>query len=195
MVLKVFSFVRLKKRGNIVLMIRIRRASQSEINVVKNFIKDIGFDVRKTPVLWKKLYVLDIAEAKYYDMFEIPVEYPKELHLSNRNVYSGGLYLGLIYRTREGLGFKPGLPLARRLSRLCKIYDKRCYVVNEEGEKRFLYGKPVPREMILNVGNRPLGIVINILGESLGWGRIEVRGGALRLTPIMDLGWYLRRGG
>ncbi len=176
-------------------MARIRAASRNEIDTLKNFIESIGFDVRKTPISWERLYVLDIEEAKYYDMFEIPFECFEKSYLCKGSVYSAGLYLGLIYRTPKGLGFKPGLPLAKRLSKVCKICNRKCHVVNERGEKRFLYGKPVPKEMILNVGSRPLGIVINILGEPLGWGRIEAGGGALRLTPIMDLGWYLRRGG
>ncbi len=186
-------YAKLRKKRNDILVIELKRASKKEINVLKVFLREAGFITKKVPISWKDLYILKLKDAKYHDVFEISFANFEHSNTIN-NIYAGGLYLGLIYKTSHKVKFKPGLPLARRLSKLCKT-EIRCHVVNEKGEKRFLYGRTVPTRMILNIGSKPMSIVINILGEPLGWGRVELRGRTRRLVPLIDLGWYLRRGG
>ena len=80
------------------------------------------------------------------------------------------MYLGYIEESK----FKPSLPLARMLTRLCN--NKLCCItLNWEGEKRSLYGKVVVGKYIIKLCEG-LTIVVNLLGEPLGWG-LGVLGG------------------
>jgi ribosome biogenesis protein Nip4 len=172
----------------------LRRPDPEEIKAIKKFLYSIGLMPEKAPIRWSEIYVLDIENAPYLEVLEIPRDLINLVKDYNQ-FYTGGLYLGLLYKRKSGsLGFKPSLPLARRISSLCKTVLK-CFVLNDKGEKIFLYGKEVPIDLILKLSDRKISVVINIRGEPLGWGRLEIKGGSRKLVPVVDLGWYLRRGG
>ncbi len=172
---------------------KLRKIRSEERKVIEKFFRKISLgDHAYSFVDWEKIYVLDLKEASYNDVYEVTEELLN--FVDDRFFYIAGLYMGLIYRTSKGIGFKPGLPLARKLSKLCQI-SIRCYILNEKGEKKFLYGKIVPESFILESEDKGLGLVVNTQKEALGWGRVEIVGKYKRLVPVIDLGWYLRRGG
>lgn len=134
------------------------------------------------------LYVLDVPGAVYLDAFDVPRDLAGILG-GLESAYSAGFYLGMI----EGGEFRPGLPLARRLSRLCGSTIK-CHVVDSHGERVFLYGREVWGEHVKSWGEG-FTVVVNEAGEPLGWGVVKAKRGGRVLVPSLDLGWYLRRGG
>lgn len=164
---------------------RLRPANPEERGAVDSFARSLGVDPR---AVYLELYVLEVPKAIYVDAFDVPPGLYRLLG-SLESAYSAGFYLGMI----RGGEFKPGLPLAWRLSRLCGV-TLRCHVVDPHGEKVFLYGREVWGEHVREWGEG-LSIVLNERGEPLGWGVVKAKRGRRVLEPSMDLGWYLRRGG
>lgn len=131
---------------------------------------------------------LQVPGARYTDVFDVPEWAPPILSLLPSH-YASGLYLGYVEIER----FKPSLPLARKLSAYCGT-RLECIVVNEDGEKRFLYGRTLLDHHLVKWAPG-IAIVVNTEGEALGWARGVEKHGARTVQPLWDLGWYLRRGG
>lgn len=104
-----------------------------------------------------------------------------------------GDFIGILV---PGIAFKPSLPLAGRLAPKCGVI--KCIRVTFEGERFFLYGRSV-LEANIDEWHPGIRIVVNRLGEPLGWGVGKIVKRGLRrerlVAPLWDLGWYLRRGG
>ncbi len=164
---------------------RLRPASDYEKGVIDSFATMLGV---KPEAVYVELYVLEVPNAAYVDAFDVPHGIAGVLK-GLEAVYSAGFYLGMI----RGNEFKPGLPLARRLSRLCG-YTLRCHIVDSHGEKIFLYGREVWEEHVKTWGE-DFSVVVNESREPLGWGIVKAKRGRRVLVPSVDLGWYLRRGG
>lgn len=171
----------------------IRKASSLEKGLIDEFCASIGVEPSRC---YSRLYVLDIRGAPFKDVFDPS---PSVLSfLKNRlgwNAYSIGFYLGILGKNN----FEPSLPLAHKLARLCPEKIK-CVTLNSEGEKYFLYGKPVFGENIIEYNSLGPVLVENTLREALGWGILVLEdntkyGRRLVLRPAKDLGWYLRKGG
>ena len=165
---------------------RLRPADPDEARILDSFAESMGL---KPSAIYTSLYLLEVPGARYYDAFDVPgwaVEVASEA-----GSFSAGFYLGRI----EAGSFTPGLPLAFRLSRLCGLVID-CHRVDEFGEKVFLYGKPVYEDHV-TAWAPGLSVVLGPRGHPLGWGRPEdkAKRGRRVLAPIVDLGWYLRRGG
>lgn len=153
--------------------------------MLESFTSSLGLslnDIASNPM------VLEVPRARYKDVFDVPVEIAELLDKLQTH-YAAGLYLGYI----EGDKFKPSLPLARKLSKLCNTRLK-CIVLDWEGEKRFLYGRMVRGAHII-AWVEGLTVVLNPIGEPLGWAMGVTRGNERVVKPVWDLGWYLRRGG
>jgi len=164
----------------------LRPATPRERRAVDSFLEGLGV---RPGAAYVSLAVLVVPGARYYDVFDVP---GWALGVSGEaGAFSAGFYLGYI----EGDSFKPGLPLAFRLSRLCGLAIK-CHRVDSFGEKVFLYGKTFFEEHVVEWG-RGLSVVLGPHGEPLGWGYPvdKPKKGGRGLEPLMDLGWYLRRGG
>jgi len=170
----------------------LRPLREDESKAIREFFRGLGLSLEAAGIRFEQLRLLELPNASYHDVFEVP-EWYEELSPVTLNVYSAGDYLGLLARARSGYIFKPGLPLAHRLAGLCNTSIK-CHVVDERGEKVFLYGKPVDLSHVISLG-RGVTVVINRVGEALGWGRLKAIKGKMVLEPLADLGWYLRRGG
>ncbi len=176
---------------------KIRKATTGEKSLIDIFCKRISV---KTPkyLCYRTLYVLDLPSAKFKDVFDPSEKIIDflEKHLDWK-AYTIGTYIGLIGRK----GFEPSLLLAHKLSRKC-MNPVNCVIINEQGEKYFLYGRNVYQNNIVSYKKKGLVLVTNELREALGWGILEVEkrdntnyGDRLVLRPVKDLGWYLRRGG
>jgi 60S ribosome subunit biogenesis protein NIP7 len=164
---------------------RLRRLEERELRVLEGFASSLGLklsDIASNPM------ALQVPRSRYVDVFDVP-EHLVELLEQLDSHYAAGMYLGYL----EGDRFKPGLPLARKLSRLCGV-RLCCIVLSEEGEKRFLYGRIVWESNVVNWCDG-LSVVVNTLGEPLGWGLGVSEEGRRFVKPVWDLGWYLRRGG
>ncbi|AFZ71165.1 protein involved in ribosomal biogenesis, contains PUA domain [Caldisphaera lagunensis DSM 15908] len=166
---------------------KLEKLSKQELNVIKKFLDEIGvklYSIASNPMK------LVVENAFYNDIFDIPIQL-KELVLNLDSIYSSGFYLGYIKKEK----FYPGLPLLRRISRLC--YEINCIKLNEFGEKLFLYGKRVENDNII-LFKEGFCLVLNQQNEPLGWGIgkvINVHKEIKIVEPVKDLGWYLRRGG
>ncbi len=166
---------------------KLEKLTQQDLNIIKKFLSEIG--VNPSSVMSDPMKLV-IENAYYNDIFDIPVQL-KELVSNLNSIYSSGFYLGYIKKKK----FYPGLPLLRRISRLC--YEINCIKLNEFGEKLFLYGKKVENDNII-LFKEGLSLVLNQRDEPLGWGIgkvINVHKEIKIVEPIKDLGWYLRRGG
>ncbi len=165
---------------------RLRPPRPDEVEIINYFAYSIGIS---PSAIYVSIAVLEVPGARYQDIFDVP---GWSLEATGpTGAFSAGFYIGYI----EGGRFKPGLPLAWRLSRLCGI-ALQCHEVDEFGEKVFLYGKPVYEDHV-RAWAPGVSVVLGPRGDPLGWGRPEdkaKKGGRL-LAPIADLGWYLRRGG
>ncbi|MCE4627851.1 MAG: hypothetical protein F7C34_01700 [Desulfurococcales archaeon] len=169
---------------------RLRRARREEERLFEAFCRDAGFEPAECAA---GVYALEVPGGSYVELFDPPREVLEfaEKHL-DMIVYSVGLYLGLADTAKQR--FRPSLPLAHRLAEKCEA--DRCCRVDSRGEKRFLYGRQV---IPVHAPPRKVCIVTNSLGEALGWARVLVKSKNGRpkttLVPVIDLGWYLRRGG
>jgi len=130
--------------------------------------------------------------APYMEVYDLAGT-PKPLgDVLGRSLIPGD-FVGILEPARS---FKPSLLLGTLLAGKCGVI--KCIRVTREGEKFFLYGKPVygPRVLEWRPGLAP---VLSEDGEFIGWGvgrEHKIGGRRLRLVePIWDLGWYLRRGG
>ncbi len=110
----------------------------------------------------------------------------------NLNPYNGGLYLGKISNER----FEPSLQLGKEIIehvRRTGIEAKRLLVLSDHQGIRFTYGKSVSltasREPVTR--DDSIYLVVNSRHEFLGWG--VIRNG--KLYSLLDIGWYLRKGG
>ncbi|BEP18060.1 hypothetical protein PYJP_14120 [Pyrofollis japonicus] len=71
-------------------------------------------------------------------------------------------------------------------------------IVNEKGEKLFLYGRDVFSNNIIEL--REPGcrqgyiIVLNMYKEPLGWGKVRRDHDTIYIQNVIDAGWYLRSG-
>ena len=127
-------------------------------------------------------------KPRYYEVYDAP-----RLPLPGDVRVIPGDFLGILVPARA---FKPSLPLAARLAGKCGVI--KCHRVTADGERFFLYGRGVLEDNIIE-WHPGVGVVVNELGEPLGWGigRIVKRGAKRErlVAPLWDLGWYLRRGG
>ncbi len=168
---------------------RMRPISEAEARAIARFAESIG--VRPVSVAANP-YVLEVPGASYKDIFDVPGLLARVLPALG-SLYLAGYYVG----SMEGDEFRPGLPLAQRLARLCDL-GARCIVLDARGVRAFLYGNEVQGEHVLSFAEG-LSIVVDPHGEALGWGvgrkvRLKTKAQAL-VEPVKDLGWYLRRGG
>ncbi|MGC9210462.1 MAG: hypothetical protein ACP5FT_04280 [Acidilobus sp.] len=168
---------------------RLRPASADEVRALREFAARIGASYESVAA---NPYVLEVPRGFYKDVFDIPRGLESVLGLLG-SLYAAGYYIGSIGRD----GFRPGLPLAQRLSRLCEAGIK-CVELDLRGARSFLYGMAVGEEHIVRF-TEGIAIVLDPLGEALGWGvgrrvRLKTKVQAL-VEPVIDLGWYLRRGG
>ncbi|MEM4820428.1 MAG: hypothetical protein QXN05_03920, partial [Acidilobaceae archaeon] len=113
---------------------RLRHPKLEELKSLERFLSRLGLKVKE---IAENVMALEVPKAKYVELFEVPMWVLELLDVLPFH-YASGLYLGYVEKGR----FKPGLPLARRLSSLCGRTFK-CFVVDWEGEKRFLYGREV----------------------------------------------------
>lgn len=118
--------------------------------------------------------------------------------------YAVGLYLGVLRGSRR-LKLVPSLPLGSILARH-GLLRKGCVYVDERGEKLFLYGRDLFASSIVRTcGRIRRGDLVSVLtsrNEFLGWGiaSADLHNGprgreAVAVRNLIDLGWYLRRGG
>jgi 60S ribosome subunit biogenesis protein NIP7 len=171
----------------------MRPASADERRKIDNFCKSIG---AKPSVCYSNLIVLEVPGGSFREVFDPPEQVLEFLsEVLEWRAYAIGYYIGSIGRR----GFTPSLPLAHRLAPYCSKIS--CCILDDYGEKIFLYGKPVRATHITRTlpTSGPC-LVLNKEVEALGWGRLKPsnslkEGGEPRLVPVIDLGWYLRRGG
>ncbi|MDP8002618.1 MAG: NIP7 pre-PUA domain-containing protein [Caldisphaera sp.] len=166
---------------------RLRDLSEKELHIIKEFTDSLGIKIES---ILNNPKILIVKGAKFNDVFDFPI-YFNGLIDDIKSIYSGGYYLGYIKKEK----FHPGIPLANRISRLCKIID--CIIIDDTGEKIFLYGKNVNQNHLIKF-SKGLKVVVNANYESLGWGIGKVINGKKEIKivePLKDLGWYLRRGG
>ncbi|MEM0366491.1 MAG: hypothetical protein QXJ70_05485 [Acidilobaceae archaeon] len=165
---------------------RLRELRDEEYRVLEEFAEKLGLklsDIASNPM------ALEVPRAKYIDLFDVPAEIQLILRYFDTH-YSAGLYIGYI----EGNMLKPGLQLARKLAVKCSR-EIKCIKLTWSGEKKFLYGRIVRGEEDIIEWVEGLRVVINPLGEPLGWGEGIEKANIKIVKPVRDLGWYLRRGG
>jgi len=145
----------------------------------------------------ERLVALDVEGGSYSDVFELTTSILRVLNSLGSMPYSAGFYVGLI--DRNTLEFKPSLPLALRACRLCATGVIKCYILAEKETLRFTYGKRIrlPDKCETAIARQPPSMrpVVSSRGACLGWGVLRSSGNVKYLYPLLDLGWYLRRGG
>ncbi|MEB3816371.1 MAG: hypothetical protein LRS46_00295 [Desulfurococcales archaeon] len=172
---------------------KIRKPLENELKIIKKFL----YKTRLHGIInLNAIFILDIEGAIYYDCFEINEDIYKILNSINRTPYSLGFYIGSIDPER---GFKPSLPLAFRACRLCRVGAIPCYILPERQALRFTYGRCLKSPHLGGdasmSSNSNIAPVLSEEGYCLGWGHTRLRASVKYLCPLVDLGWYLRRGG
>jgi len=168
---------------------RLRALSDAELRLIEEFARSIGVKPRAVAL---NPHALEVPGGAYLDVFDLPTALIRIIE-DLRFVYAGGYYVGSLAKSK----FVPGLPLAQRLSRLCGL-GLRCILLDLYGAKRFLYGERVTNEHVVRF-SEGLAVVVDSQGEAIGWGigrRVRLKTKVeVRVEPVKDLGWYLRRGG
>lgn len=179
------------------MMVLIKRYEEGQDywNPLRSLLEDIGISaIREAPLNLSNIIAIERPKYEYVEVFSPSTQILNILQLIEIDrLYSLGLYMGMM-KPREW--FKPSLPLAHKLA---PYRDRvRCIILDSNGEKYFLYGKTVFEENI-EEWKPGLSLIVNEMGEALGWGtgKITNIGGRRRrvVEPIWDMGWYLRRGG
>jgi len=158
---------------------------------LEEFHKDIGLG---SPPWSSRIYRLVLPGARYSDVFLLHDGIIEIVKVVGHRPYTLGLYYGMLFQDR----FVPSLPLAQYLAPRADSLGVPTTRVDKEGEKFFLYGKPVFEDHV-DGWREGVVLVLDGEGEALGWGRgriVKISGKRVRLLePVWDLGWYLRRGG
>ena len=175
-----------------------RRVKPEEEALIDKFIRSISYCSLRNITGNSKLYGL--YGGSFTEVFALNrglETFSLLLDKARIHPYSAGFPLGSI----RGDMFKPSLPLARKVIDTCGYNQVRNVVLDEKAEKKYLYG----RDVLLHINHPPARripgepgfvIVLNGKREVLGWGSIpDVTRGKIKLQNIIDVGWYLRRGG
>lgn len=158
---------------------RLRPPSEKEKMAISETLKQCGASLPQS-------YSLLVHEIKYKEVYVFHERAVLEVakHISaRRNVYFAGLFAGSFRREK----FKLGLELAEHLYRLGLL--KNYMVVDEERERRFLYGRDVEFKGVRKLAGK-LVVVVNKHGDVVGLAHYD---GKL-LVNLVDKGWYLRKG-
>ncbi len=182
----------------------VRPAVEKEINLINRFLIDNwSLDLKR---LFKKgnviIYVFEGYFNEIYAARGSFIPIINQLIERNKHPYALGLHMGRLRKKK----FLPSLELGYIVS----TKTNTCVIVNEKGEENFLYGKDLLLESIIDIKSsiKPgqIVIVLNRENEYIGLGRainkiIKIKGKVYSpqrgfiIENIIDLGWYLRKGG
>ncbi len=188
--------------------LKVRNLSRTELSIINNFlIKNWNITLRNLLVeqLHSKNVYAYIYEGYFNEIYAINEDAKKiidEILEKKKHPYALGFHVGRIRKNK----FIPSLELGYAAVAKTNVY----VIVNDKGEKNFLYGKDIFTESIIDIGTtireKQIVLVLNDRHEYTGIGRalgaITKRRDKI-LAPrrkvivknIIDLGWYLRRGG
>lgn len=173
----------------------MRPATDAERDFVATALERFGPDLLES---WLReaqleLWVHDATPRRFYAV-AASLGRPLRTAAGDLEPEAAGLEIGSEGRGGLELGLEGAYEVARRAQRgRLRIRDK--------AEQLFLYGRDVLGVGVarvdpdLHVGD--VALVINSQGEGLGTGRLLQRPPAKGrvLIPLLDRGWYLRRGG
>ncbi len=186
--------------------LRIRLATRYELKIIGGFLREnwyldfnklLGNDINGQLVYVFEGYFNEVYSAK--TPFKLIID---KLLEEGKHPYALGLHMGRLRKNR----FVPSLELGYIASKRTKA----CVIVNAEGEKNFLYGKDLLARSIVNtksiIHKGQVVILLNEDEEYIGIGkalenivkknnRIVTKQSGFIIKNIIDLGWYLRRGG
>ncbi len=188
--------------------LKVRNLSRTELSIINNFlIKNWNITLRNLLVeqLHSKNVYAYIYEGYFNEIYAINEDAKKiidEILEKKKHPYALGFHVGRIRKNK----FIPSLELGYAAVAKTNVY----VIVNDRGEKNFLYGKDIFTESVIDIGTtireKQIVLVLNDRHEYTGIGRalgvITKRRDKI-LAPrrkvivknIIDLGWYLRRGG
>ncbi len=185
----------------------IRLATKRELILINNFLnRNWHLDLKKLlqPKITDGLLIY-IFEGYFNEVYGAKSSFKHiidKLQEREKHPYALGLHLGRFRKNR----FTPSLELGYIASRRTNA----CVIVNAEGEKNFLYGKDLLLKSIIDIKSsirrRQIIVLLNEDGEYIGLGealsnitkknnRISAKRAGFVIKNIIDLGWYLRRGG
>ncbi len=188
--------------------LNVRNISQTELSIINNFlIKNWNITLRNLLVeqLQSKNVYAYIYEGYFNEVYAINKNAKKiidEILEKKKHPYALGFHVGRIRKNK----FIPSLELGYAAVAKTNAY----VIVNNKGEKNFLYGKDIFTESIIDIGTtireKQVVLVLNDKHEYTGIGRslgaitkrrdqILVPRRKVIIKNIIDLGWYLRRGG
>lgn len=158
----------------------LRPPSGDEWFAIEAALKECGAAIPKE-------YTLLVHQLRYREVYafhdNLLLEVAKRIS-AQRNIYFAGLFAGSF----RGGRFKLGLEMAEHLYTIGQL--KNVVEVDEEHERRFLYGKNIPLPKGVGLADGVVALVVNGSGDALGLARLE--GGFL--VNLVDKGWYLRKG-
>lgn len=149
---------------------RFREPTSKEIEEIK---KHISIPKNK---------IILIGERKRKEVFITTPQVYGLLNKLKKEVYSVGVLIGEFRRGRFLLGLGGWYSLKIRV------------VVNDKAEQLVLYGRDVFPKSIIHKPELKFGekcIIVNKKNEAIGIGKVDKD----KIINLLDLGWYLRRGG
>jgi len=188
---------------------RFRRLNETEKGIIFTSVKNIS--VKLYQFLRENYNNLYILISKPKENFQYPKVYfvPNKLIATIRKIIehcivkSGGLYLGFIKKGQLRISIEA---IEYYLSNHPQVFsDLQKINLTAEGEKSFLYGNNIQRDMILNISPTLLKqrflIVLNSLNELIGIALLKGNLPSLeKLNPddivainLQDKGYYLRK--
>ncbi len=185
----------------------LRLATKRELTIINNFLKNNWYlDLER---LFRQKtnnsLLIYIFEGYFNEVYGVKPSFKyiiDKLQKRGKHPYALGLHMGRFRRNK----FIPSLELGYMVSRSTNA----CVIVNTEGEKNFLYGKDLLIKSIIDVKSPiqkgQIVILLNREEEYIGLGkalesitkknnRIITKQTGFIIKNIVDLGWYLRRGG
>ncbi len=187
--------------------LKVRNISRTELSIINNFlIKNWNITLKNLLVeqLHSKNVYAYIYEGYFNEIYAInedAKEIIDEILEKKKHPYALGFHVGRIRKNK----FIPSLELGYAAVTKTNAY----VIVNDKGEKNFLYGKDIFTESVIDIGTnireKQIVLVLNDRHEYTGIGRalgaitkrrdkILARRKVI-IKNIIDLGWYLRRGG
>lgn len=176
-----------------------RKANEKETMLINFTMAEFGKDIPSKILENEKIL---ISQNRGKKVFLVSKEvYQQFLHVKKNEIpYFIGVNIGKIEKNKR---FKLSVEGIHEVGK----HTKKKVIVSDKGEQFVLYGHSILKKSVLRIPkNLKKGsnvIIVNVYGDPIGLGRLHVNSEKIHqlkdedliVINVLDMGWYLRKGG